>query len=381
MAPRRSARSKAPAPPKQSASTLEAILYPAPTGKIPQLAELAPELFHEILSHLAVLPLSPNYNALPPGGIPYLCPFSERTETLRALSQTCRALRKCAHPLLWERLDCLLVPEMGRGIWYKYVMSKTQRLARGLAENPGLKPYVRTISLSVTKSQTDETLSALAELLPHLPALRTIQVVGCNQPGKLNAAIKGLSLDSVRVIAVDSDAHAFVRCCANVTHVRCTGASNPAILNALAGCESLERFDGMFNWSDPKNAQKLTKNAPNLKYLELRPLFSQGRSWQDEELVGKWRTTCLPEISKLKHLATLTLTFHTLSVIPPNLVERHAEQRKLYTTVLDDARKIMVMKRSVLGRRRLIHRYVTPPDYENSYLEDVVQEQTVEIFE
>lgn len=107
-------------------------------------------------------------------------------------------------------------------------------------------------------------IAALASFLPELTALRTIQVLGCNQPGKLSAAVKHLSLDTVRMLAVDSDAHALVRCSPNATHVRCTGASNVALLSALAICPDLERFDGTFDWRDRKTAQSSHRPASRL---------------------------------------------------------------------------------------------------------------------
>jgi hypothetical protein len=47
--------------------------------------------------------------------------FRERTETLRALAATCRALRQLMHPRLWERLDCVFVPPNG-GARYNYAV-------------------------------------------------------------------------------------------------------------------------------------------------------------------------------------------------------------------------------------------------------------------
>jgi hypothetical protein len=98
-----------------------------------------------MLSYLAVLPLtfyhdvSPTHNAYPPLN------YRERTDVLRALSQTCVALRQVTLPLLWERLEAAWVPEAKTGTWYKYVTMELERKAKGVMSRKDLIPHVRYI--------------------------------------------------------------------------------------------------------------------------------------------------------------------------------------------------------------------------------------------
>lgn len=155
MPPRRSARAKAPATQTTSTSTgndADAITYPSPSpAHIPRLASLAPELLDMILSHLRSLPLTLNYKTLYGAGIPSLasepCNYTERTDALRALSGTCRALRRVCHVRLWRRVDFVFVPAGKTGTWYKYAMAALERKSVGLRATPGLMAYIQYVDV------------------------------------------------------------------------------------------------------------------------------------------------------------------------------------------------------------------------------------------
>lgn len=98
-------------------------------GVLPRLAVLPPELFDEIVAYFPTLPLDWYYDTST--GVPDSL-YAERAETLRALSQTCKAMRIAALPRLWARLDICFVPTRARGTWYKYVMQNLKRKADGL---------------------------------------------------------------------------------------------------------------------------------------------------------------------------------------------------------------------------------------------------------
>ena len=82
-----------------------------PTIATPSLANLPVELFYEIFSHFRTLTteyyLLPGYSNLPPPNLEY----AERLLTLRAVSQTCRALRSLTLPLLWSSIETIWVPK------------------------------------------------------------------------------------------------------------------------------------------------------------------------------------------------------------------------------------------------------------------------------
>ncbi len=96
---------------------------------LPRLAALPPELFDEIVAYFPTLPLDWYYDTSM--GVPEN-KYMERADTLRALSQTSRAMRMVTLPRLWARLDICFVPTRARGTWYKYVMQNLKRKADGL---------------------------------------------------------------------------------------------------------------------------------------------------------------------------------------------------------------------------------------------------------
>lgn len=153
--PRRSARSstQTPSTSQTTSRNAEVSVYPD-AAQTPRLAALAPELLDEILSYLRVLPLSLSHRRIVFGfgGISTLnqdpLNYTERTDVLRALAQTCRALRKVAHPRLWQRLDCLFVPQRAKGTWYKYTMAALDRKKQGLLATPSLLQYIRRVCQS-----------------------------------------------------------------------------------------------------------------------------------------------------------------------------------------------------------------------------------------
>jgi len=118
--------------------------YP-PATLIPKIASLPVELSDEIISYLEALPLCIDYKA--GGGLSALSRpdynFQERNVTLRALGAVCRATRAVFHPKLWERLDCVFVPEKKWGTWFKYSVVNAINKLHAIRAEPALRAYVR----------------------------------------------------------------------------------------------------------------------------------------------------------------------------------------------------------------------------------------------
>jgi hypothetical protein len=73
--------------------------------------------------------------------------YRERTDVLHALSQTCRALRAIACPMLWTRLNACCIPERASGTWHKYVMQELPRKSEGMRKSKDIAPYVQLTQL------------------------------------------------------------------------------------------------------------------------------------------------------------------------------------------------------------------------------------------
>ena len=96
------------------------------------LASLPPELFDEIFSYFK--PLSTEYHRPASLTRPPPLEYGELTFTLRAVSQTCRALRAMALPRLWSRIEAVWVPKAYEGQFYHYVMASLKHKAALVAK-------------------------------------------------------------------------------------------------------------------------------------------------------------------------------------------------------------------------------------------------------
>ena len=107
--------------------------------------ELPLELIMEILSHLDCLPIITTklnchrFSSDPRVSGRYL----ERTNALRALSQTCRSWRNLFSPLLWERLEL----HSDSGKWSDNNADLLMRMSAFVCENPEISLHVRCVQI------------------------------------------------------------------------------------------------------------------------------------------------------------------------------------------------------------------------------------------
>jgi len=117
--------------------------------------KLPDETFLEILSYFPVINLRYRHtghmghrgiwgiNVLPGE-------FIERFDILRAITQTCRTLRRKFLSWLWERVEACVVPTIST--WYIYVGNVLQRKCHILLKNPSLATHVRSVNIRSTHS-------------------------------------------------------------------------------------------------------------------------------------------------------------------------------------------------------------------------------------
>ncbi|KAH8105283.1 hypothetical protein BXZ70DRAFT_1075318 [Cristinia sonorae] len=341
----------------------------------PPLALIPPELFDEIVAYWPTLPLRYYSDTYGVAIAPHI-EHATRTVTLRALSQTCRALRAVCLPRLWSRLETCWVPWSDKGDypksgkWYTYVMLEMQRKANGLlASEEILRSYVRTFCFMTSKSKPQVAMPALASILPALPNLHTIQVLHCNNAGDVAAAVGGLQLPSVRVAVIPSECNSILKACPNVTHVRCAGGNGAAIVTALKYTK-VEVLDGMIDWGSKNIMDRLVKNAPNLHTLEIRRPVSGGLGIASQNTAPAVWAEVIPKLAALLKLRVLQLSFPDTQESPSDLVSIAA------------ARKVM-KESSLKKERKLVVRRVLAPHYTRSEMgrEDVVDSSVEEIFE
>ena len=116
------------------------------------LFKLPLELIMEILSYFNCLPIITNKLNLSLFGInPKVSRrYLERTDALRALSQTCRSWRNLFLPLLWERLEsCCSVMDIDSGNRFESNMNSLIRKSALVCENPEIASHVRCVQVRI----------------------------------------------------------------------------------------------------------------------------------------------------------------------------------------------------------------------------------------
>ncbi|KAI0072618.1 hypothetical protein K474DRAFT_1686559 [Panus rudis PR-1116 ss-1] len=335
---------------------------------VPRLASLPAELFDEIISYFAVLPLHYYYDTQGFGTTPDPR-YRERTDVLRALSQTCRALRSVSFPRLWSRLDLCILDEEYQASWYKHAMQEIQCKAKGvISSSKELRESIRVLTFSLSKSAVKETLPHLTKLLHAVPNLHTIQIVTCKIPGDFGKAVQGVQFPSVRTVVIPTDCHAILKSCPNATHVRCTLGNGHTLIGSLKHCKC-EVLDGMIDWVDPKVMDRLVKVAPNLTRIEIRRPVNWGLGILSQNKAPAEWAQVIPKLSKLSKLRVITLSFPGEEELPSDRVSINAARD--------------VLKNSKVPEKKLIIRRVLAPHYTrgNDQKEDVVQSCVEEIFE
>ncbi|CAL1702731.1 unnamed protein product [Somion occarium] len=335
----------------------DAIPIAEPPAQIPALAKLPAELFDEIISYLRVLPLSFYYDTYydkARGNLPHP-QFRERTDALRALSATCRALRDISYHRLWSRLDICWVPSEEAGTWYKYVMQSLQTKSKGVV------------------SSSDYLKESIRDLLEALPNLSTIQVITCRIPGDFGRATQGLSCPNVRTVVIPTDCHAVLKACPNTMHVRCAGGSGVTLIGSLkfSKCETL---DGMINWvKDMKTVDRLIKNAPNLRKIEIRRPVCFGLGIMSQNKAPEQWSLVISKLSGLPKLRVIVLSFPGLEELPSDLVSIQKAREVLRKSKLQEERKLIV-------RRVIAQHYASPSDNKDHQVGDIVHRYEEEIF-
>ena len=72
----------------------------------------------------------------------------ERTNLLRALSQTCQQWRLIFLPLLWECVEvCTARSQKTEAAWYLWLARTLERKSKNLAQNPQYAAHVRCVPI------------------------------------------------------------------------------------------------------------------------------------------------------------------------------------------------------------------------------------------
>jgi hypothetical protein len=192
--------------------------------------------------------------------------YLQRYQVLRALSQTCRALRFQCHPHLWEHIQACLLKDGGNpGSFYRQVGEALQKqcqiLVSGLQE---LQPLVRcaytqlhpvtystldtlffsTMTVSLTRYQVKKILPAFVNALEMLPNLHTLRI--CHAHSQISTYLKnafeGHVFPQIKTVVLPSCAHNILRSCPNVKDVTNIEEDGTKLAGAICReCPQVER--------------------------------------------------------------------------------------------------------------------------------------------
>ncbi|KAJ7123786.1 hypothetical protein C8R43DRAFT_41242 [Mycena crocata] len=174
--------------------------------------------------------------------------YRERPETLRALSQTCRAFRAVFLPVLWERVEACFIPKDDTA-WYARVAKVLLDRCTGLMkrENQNLARHVRIFSVSLSWHRIEAILPVFAQCLESLPNLDTLHILYLKSKYEkmVTETFDDVELPTVRTVILPSYAHAILAVCCNVRDVSCNEEIGTKLFKTLVECcPKVERIQG-----------------------------------------------------------------------------------------------------------------------------------------
>ncbi|CAE6521385.1 unnamed protein product [Rhizoctonia solani] len=194
--------------------------------------------------------------------------FLDRFKALRNLSQLCQLARRTYLPLLWERVQiCVATGSM----WYKEHGNNLVRKCNGLLKSQHLWPYVRKVTVCLTRFETNKVLPPFVRLLQTLPNIQALEIPHAH--GSITSILKshfeGNTFPTIRRVVMPTCAHEILRCCPGIQDVSCNEGDGGTLISAMvsAGCKNLQVLDGIA--AGLLQMKKLAKENPPLQRVRV----------------------------------------------------------------------------------------------------------------
>ncbi|TFK23292.1 hypothetical protein FA15DRAFT_594422 [Coprinopsis marcescibilis] len=201
---------------------------------------------------------TPNHRLLPPW-------ILERTDALRALSQTCTRWRIVFLPMLWETMEVSVLRNPG-GHWYKGISEALQRKCLGVAD-PEMDKVAGLVRLVCS---VNTVMPAFAEGLKALTSLKTLNIhfAHTEMMNMFKKGFEGKSFPSIETVILPTQAYPVLRACPSARTVICNHGDGSQLVTAIRDCcKHVEVLEGRFG---SKNVlQRIVKATPNLRELRL----------------------------------------------------------------------------------------------------------------
>ncbi|KDR77414.1 hypothetical protein GALMADRAFT_95156 [Galerina marginata CBS 339.88] len=218
--------------------------------------------------------------------------YATRRDTLLALSQTCRSLRRFFRPYIWSRIEVCSgirtgVRVLSKGQSHTAVKRKhNEELVRQLeivtVRDPSLAEYVKLINVEVREYSAPTVLAELARCMALFRHLRTVKLG--MYPSKLRSdrlytaarkAFSQYSYPQIEVAILSRSAYPLLRSCPSVRsvdrmdgHWRLAFYANSGFWDCIQSfCTKVESLTMNMKGGD---AQEILRALPNLRQITLR---------------------------------------------------------------------------------------------------------------
>ncbi|CCO34711.1 hypothetical protein BN14_08818 [Rhizoctonia solani AG-1 IB] len=194
--------------------------------------------------------------------------FLDRFSALRNLSQLCQLSREIYLPLLWERVQICIATG---GAWYREHGKNMMRKCKGLLKSSYLWPYVRTLTVCLTRFEPENVIPPFIRLLKALPNVHTLEVLHAH--GSMTSILKthfeGCTFPTIQKVVMPTCGHEILRCCPSIQEVTCNEGDGGTLVSALVsvGCSNLEVMEGIA--AGPVQMKRLIKQGPPLNRVRI----------------------------------------------------------------------------------------------------------------
>ncbi|KAJ2919464.1 hypothetical protein MD484_g962, partial [Candolleomyces efflorescens] len=204
-----------------------------------------------------------------------------RTDSLRALSQTCVAWRNFFWPMIWENVELGSALRDGRGAWYRKLADGLIRKGKGIIADAEVAKRVKRIRVVLTRCDIPTALPILTSCLAACTNLKTLNIYFAHSEitTPLKDAFTGLDFPSVETIVLPTQAHQVLRCCPNVKKVVCNDGDASQLISAVkAKCKDVEVFEGIRpSWKSKAMVKRLVSAMPKLKQVRFEGIVDDVR--------------------------------------------------------------------------------------------------------
>ncbi|KAJ6540987.1 hypothetical protein DFH09DRAFT_1174875 [Mycena vulgaris] len=277
------------------------------------------------------------------------------TDTLRALSQTCRALRSIFIPVLWERVLAGFNTS-----WPRRKIKRRSKMLEGrmigIQKTPYILPHIHSLSVTLVECNMDnwQPMAQFIRVLQRLPALRSLTIMNTSKEmiPVLSAALHGLVFPSLVSLVLPDALAPILYCFPNVQTLTYQDPYNIQILDAAKNC--CEHIHTINNISLSGFVLKhLRESIPRVKRLSLWRVI---------------RPDAILLLEDMDNLSELVIRYR------PSRNHLHLERDPPLAEIIAAAIQVLRSSKST-GRKEVRIQHLG-----DDISQDIIQEETVFIF-